>query len=123
MAEEKETLPEANEVTVKLKLNDAKECLKYLPSNLERVRSEIEKSIEHANFWNFLRYCEYLEYATADFHFMGLMTPAWHLYCKHPENKEGTERLHIEGLPKKVKDKITGACNIENCPLYRTGST
>lgn len=117
-SKEKQILPEAKEITVKLELGDAEECLKYLPSNLERVRSKVEEAIEHVDFWNFLRSCEYLEFARADFHLTGLMTPGWHLYCKHPENKSGAERLYIQGLLEEVKDKITGACDRENCPIY-----
>jgi hypothetical protein len=119
MAKEKSKLPEAKKITIELELSDAKECLNYLPSNLKVVRSKIEEALENVNFWNFLRNCEYLEFERADFHFTGLMTPAWHLYCKHPENKMGTERLYIIGLSKEVKDKISGRCDRENCPIYK----
>ncbi|MFZ6016424.1 MAG: hypothetical protein ACOYU0_02190 [Nitrospirota bacterium] len=129
----KEKLPESKEITVKLDLNEAKECLKYFPSNLERVRREIEEAIEDINFWNFLRNCEYLEFTQADFHLTGLMTPGWHLYCKHFENKskienyfqdlaeeirEKMKETYFQDLPEEVKNKITGTCNRENCPIY-----
>ena len=108
-------LKRVKEITVKLELRDAKECLKYLPSNLKKVRSKIEEAIENVNFWNFLRNCGYLEFIR-DFH---LMTPDWHLYCKHSENKGGKEGLDIQGLSEKVKDKIVGTCDGESCPMYR----
>ena len=41
----KQILPERKEITIKLGLGDVKESLKYLPLNLERVRSEIEETI------------------------------------------------------------------------------
>ncbi|KPV64999.1 MAG: hypothetical protein AOA65_0598 [Candidatus Bathyarchaeota archaeon BA1] len=108
VAKEKRTLPEAKEITIKLDLDEARECLRYLPRDLERVRGKIEEAIKHLDFWNFLRSCEYLEAVMADFHFTGLLNPpAWSLYCKHPENKGGRQRLRIE-----VEDEITGACDI-----------
>lgn len=117
LSKEKQTLPEAKEITVKLELRDAKECLKHLPSSLERARSKIEEAIEHVDFWNFSRNCEYLEFERADFHLTGLMTPAWHKYCNHLRNKGGPERLYLQGLSEEVRDKITGACCRENCPI------
>lgn len=117
---EKEKLPEAKKVMVKIDLNEASECLKYLPSSLERVRREIEQGIKYAEFWNFSRNCQYPESVKADFHLTGLFNPpAWTLYCKHPENKGGTERVYIIGLKKEVRDKITGACSKEDCPIYK----
>lgn len=116
---EKETLPEAKKVTVEIDINEASECLKYLPSGLEIARREIEEGIKHAEFWNFSRNCQHLEFSKADFHLTGLMAPpAWYKYCKHPENKGGTAKLYIEGL-KEVRNKITGECSRENCPVYK----
>ncbi|KPV63600.1 MAG: hypothetical protein AOA66_0732 [Candidatus Bathyarchaeota archaeon BA2] len=118
---EKEKLPEAKKITTKLDLDEAKECLRYLPETLEKVRGKIREAIEHVDFWNFLRNCEYLEAVRADFHFTGLLNPpAWSLYCKHPENKRPCEKekLRIEDLPEEVIDKITGPCDKQNCPIY-----
>ena len=89
VAKGKETLPEAKKIRIELELEEAKECLKYLPHVLEEVRSKILEAIEDSKFWNFLRNCEYLEAVRADFHLTGLLNPpAWSLYCKHPENKK-----------------------------------
>lgn len=118
MPKERGTLPEAKEITVKFELGDAEECLKYIPPNLERARNKIIEALERARFWNYLRDCEHLEFTRADFHLTGLMTPAWHLYCKHPENKGGIEKVRIIGLSTEVRHKITGRCSKENCPLY-----
>ncbi len=38
MAKGRRPLPEAKEITIKLDLDEAKECLRHLPSDLERVR-------------------------------------------------------------------------------------
>ena len=70
-------------------------------------------------FWNFLRRCDYLEFIRADFHLTGLGRPGWRLYCKHPENKKGRDKLYIEDLPEEVKDQITGPCGKESCPIYK----
>ncbi|MBT9165154.1 MAG: hypothetical protein DDT22_01217 [candidate division WS2 bacterium] len=122
-------LPESKEITIKIDLEDAKECLKYLPPSLERVKNEIEKAIGNVNFWNFLRDCEHLEFSVADFHLTGLGKPGWHLYCKHPEHSskerylkdlpEEIRKLYRGDLPEDVRDKITGACNLEICPIYK----
>ena len=110
----KERLPEAK-VTVKLELNEAEECLKHLPPEFEELRIRFEEAIEQAKFWNFLRNCQYLEFEQADFHFTGLGTPGWHLYCTHPENKG--RPVYIADLPKEVKDRVTSGCDEKNCPI------
>ncbi len=120
MKAEGRRLPEAKEITVKLRLNEAKECLRYLPKGLESVRGKIEEAIEYANFWNFLRDCEHLEAVRANFHLTGLLNPpAWILYCKHPENKGERRKLYVKGVSEDVKGKMTGTCDRESCPIYR----
>jgi len=119
MAKENQKLPEAKEVTLKLGLDEAKECLKYLPSNLGGMKTKLEEAIKHANFWNFLRDCQYLETVKADFHFTGLFNrPAWSLYCTHPENKGGTRGLYLGDVSEKIRGKVIGSCDRDNCPIY-----
>lgn len=112
-------LPETKEVTLKLGLDEAKECLKYLPSNLGGIKTKLEEAIKHIDFWNFLKDCQCLETFRADFHLTGLLNPpAWTLYCKHPENKGGTRGLYLGNVSEKIRDKVTGSCHRENCPIY-----
>lgn len=108
---------EAKEIKIELKLSEIEKYLK-LKNLPKELCNKLEKSVEHANFWNFLRNCKYLEGIQADFHFTGLGNPpGWHLYCKNPKNK--SERpIYIE-LGSKDKDKITGICDIKNCPIYK----
>ena len=113
-----EKLPEAKEVVVKLSLEDAEKCLQYIPKSLKEARKKIEEAIEHTNFWNFLRNCEYLKFKRADFHLTGLMNPAWHLYCTHPENKSNPKKLYVD-LPEEEKKEVTGPCNRISCPIYK----
>jgi len=116
----RERLPKAKEITIKINLTDAEECLKLLPEGLEKVRKEIEEAVRRVNFWNFLRKCRYLETVRADFHLTGLLNPpAWSLFCKHRKNKRGKEGLYLGDLPKKVRKDITGPCDEESCPIYR----
>ncbi|MEM2781023.1 MAG: hypothetical protein QXG39_08895 [Candidatus Aenigmatarchaeota archaeon] len=121
MVKKKERLPQAKEITIKIEMEEAKKCLKYLPENLERLKAEIEEAVKHAKFWNFLRNCKYLQAVRADFHLTGLLNPpGWTLYCKHPKNKKpyGKERAHIEDVSKAEREKIVGPCDQEYCPIY-----
>ncbi len=115
-----EKLPEGKEITLKLRLNEARECLKHLPSILQGIKDKLEHTIKEIDFWNFLRDCQYLEAFQVDFHLTGLLNPpAWTLYCKHLENKGGADRLYLEEVPEETRNKITGSCNRDNCPIYK----
>ncbi|MBO3800433.1 MAG: hypothetical protein FGF52_05205 [Candidatus Brockarchaeota archaeon] len=93
MTTREKKLPEAKEVSITLGVDEARELLGYIPDNLQKVESKVEEAIKNADFWNFLRDCEYLEAVQADFHLTGLLNPpAWNLYCKHPENRKHRER-------------------------------
>src|SRR3989344_9423575 len=108
---------EAKKVEIEFMLSEVEKYLR-LKNFPKKLHSELEKSLEHANFWNFLRDCNYLESVKADFHITGFGNPpAWHLYCKHPKNK-CKKPEYIEPGPKD-KNKITGACDIKNCPIYK----
>jgi len=118
--EKQQKLPQAEEVTLKLEIDEAKECLKFLPSNLEGVKTKLEEAIKHAYFWNFLRDCHYLQSFKADFHLTGLFNPpAWSLYCTHPENKGGAKRLYLGDISEEKRNKVTGSCDRDNCPIYK----
>lgn len=119
MARENQKLPEAKEITLKLGLDEAEECLKCLPSNLEGVKTKLEEAIHYVHFWNFLRDCQYLQSVKADFHFTGLSNPpAWSLYCTHPENKGGTRGLYLGDVSEEIRDKVIGSCDRDNCSIY-----
>lgn len=118
MAKENQKIAEAKEVTLKLGLDEAKECLKYLPPN-GGIKTKLEEAIKDVDFWNFLKDCQCLEAFQADFHLTGLLNPpGWTLYCKHPENKGGTRRLDLGDVPEEIRDKVTGSCDRDNCPIY-----
>jgi len=119
---EEQKLPKAEDISVKLNLEDAKECLRLIQQSdgLEKLKKGIQEAIERAKFWDFARDCSHLTHTVADFHFSGTGNPAYHLYCGNAKNKaEKAYRSHISAKLIRETAGPYSPCDIRSCPIYK----